>query len=207
MKRRRSIYVLLSLLVIVAGIGVLGWSMLSRGFSARDEPSSAEAYVARGFRRLAMPRKAREVRNPVKSSPEVLAAAMEHYADHCATCHGNDGSGRTLVGRGLYPKPPDMTLPATQQLSDGELYYVIENGVRLTGMPAFGENAGNEEDTESWALVNFIRHLPSITDEELAAMKAMNPKSPSELAKEERTRKFLEGDDSPSPEGSHDHHH
>ena len=207
MKRTRSIYVLLILLIVIAGLGALGWYMVARGFSAKDEPSSAEAYVARRFRRLAIPIKAREARNPVKNSPEVLSAAMAHYADHCAICHGNDGSGRTLIGRGLHPKPPDMTLPATQQVSDGELYYVIENGIRMTGMPAFGQGTDSEEDMESWELVDFIRHLPNLTDEELAVMKTMNPKSPAELAKEERSRKFLEGDDSPSPEGSHDHHH
>ena len=55
--------------------------------------------------------------------------------------------GETLIGRGLYPKPPDMTAGGTQQLTDGELYTIIENGVRFTGMPAFGEEAGYE----TWA--------------------------------------------------------
>lgn len=208
MKRSQFKYGLLILLVVVViAIGGLAWSMISRGFSARDEPSAAEAYVARSFRRMAIPRKTREIRNPIETTPEVLAGAMEHFADHCAICHGNDGGGRTLIGRGLYPKPPDMSQPETQKLTDGELYYVIENGVRLTGMPAFGQEPGNEDDKESWMLVNFIRHLPQMTDDEVASMKTMNPKSPSELAKEERTRRFLEGDDSPPPEGSHDHHH
>ena len=74
-------------------------------------------------------------------------------------------------------------------------------------MPAFGEDAGNEQNSESWHLVHFIRHLPSITDDELAEMKKMNPKSPAELAKEERMRKFLAGDDSLPQEDNHEHHH
>ena len=102
-------------------------------------PRSAEAFVARRLRRLAMPSAARDAKNPVQVSPEVLSAGTAHWADHCATCHGNDGRGKTLIGRGLYPKPPDMTEAATQQLTDGELYYIIENGIRFTGMPAFGE--------------------------------------------------------------------
>src|SRR5438105_12307474 len=89
-----------------------------------------------------------------------------------------------------------MTEAGTQELTDGELFYVIHNGIRLTGMPAFGEEGTNGPDNESWALVHFIRHLPAMTDEEVAEIKNMNPKSPSELAKEERMRKFLEGDDS-----------
>ena len=74
-------------------------------------------------------------------------------------------------------------------------------------MPAFGEEAGNDQNGESWELVHFIRHLPAITEEELAAMKKMNPKSPMELAQEEKIRKFLQGDDSASPETGHEHHH
>ena len=207
MKRGRSQYVLLLLLVVVGGVVVLAWYLVSRGFSARDEPSAAEAYVARRMRRMGIPSKATAARNPVGTSPEVLSEAMEHYADHCAICHGNDGKGNTLIGRGLYPKTPDMTLPETQQVTDGELYYVIENGVRLTGMPAFGEGTGNEDSRETWALVDFIRHLPNITVEELETMKKMNPKSPAELEKEERIRKFLEGDDSPVSKTGHEHHH
>jgi len=96
-----------------------------------------------------------------------------------------------------------MRQAPTQQLTDGELYYIIENGIRFTGMPAFGEESAGMGDDESWALVAFIRHLPTIAAEEIEAMKKMDPKSPAELAKEERIRKFLEGDDTPVSE----HHH
>jgi len=181
--------------------------MLSQGFSARDEPSRVEAFIAQRLRRIAIPAGARQLENPEKSSPEVLSRAMEHFADHCASCHGNDGRGMTLFGRGLYPKPPDMTARATQELSDGELYYIIENGIRFTGMPAFGEEPDNNEDMETWDLVHFIRHLPNLTDDEAAQMKKMNPKSPAELEREERMRKFLQGEDTPPEEGTHEHHH
>ena len=205
MKRVRTKYMVL-LFLVVSGIALTGVYILSRGVSARDEPTAAEAFVARRLRHFAIPRGARDAKNPVEASPEVLSGATAHFADHCASCHGNDGRGATLIGRGLYPKPPDMTAAATQQLTDGELYYIIENGIRFTGMPAFGEEAGNDQDKESWDLVHFIRHLPSMTDEELAEMKKMNPKSPMELAQEERMRKFLQGDDSQPPESSHEHH-
>lgn len=96
---------------------------------------------------------------------------------------------------------------STQKLTDGQIYYIIENGIRFTGMPAFGENAGDEGDQESWDLVHFIRHLPQMTTDEIAQMKNMDPKSPSELAKEQEIRKFLQGDDSPAVENVHEHHH
>jgi mono/diheme cytochrome c family protein len=205
MKRGRIKYFVL--LMILIGILSTGVYILSRGFSARDEPTATEAFIARRLRHLAVPRNARGLANPVQAGPEVLSRAMAHFADHCASCHGNDGRGGTLIGRGLYPKPPDMTAAATQQLTDGELYYIIENGVRFTGMPAFGEDAGSDRNTESWDLVHFIRRLPSITDDEVTAMKKMNPKSPMELEREERMRKFLQGDDNPPAESSHEHHH
>jgi mono/diheme cytochrome c family protein len=199
-----------AVILVVAALGSVGYYFLQRGFSAREEPSSLETFIANRVRKLSIPGAAREAKNPVDASAEVLAAGMAHWADHCATCHGNDGRGTTMIGKGLYPKPPDMTEAATQQLTDGELYYVIENGIRFTGMPAFGEEsiqAANQQDSETWHLVHFIRRLPHLTDDEIAEMKKMNPKSPMELAQEERIRKFLQGDDSPPPENSHEHHH
>src|SRR5262245_50238916 len=169
MKRRGIKYFVV--LIILFGILSTGFYVLSRGFSARDEPTAAEAFIARRLRHLAIPRNARGLANPVQAGPEVLSRAMTHFADHCASCHGNDGRGETLIGRGLYPKPPDMTAAATQQLTDAELYYIIENGVRFTGMPAFGEDVGNDRNLESWDLVHFIRRLPNITGDEVAAMK------------------------------------
>jgi mono/diheme cytochrome c family protein len=201
--KRYAVIVLLAL----AGISLVGVYIVSRGISAREKPGALETFVARRLRHLAIPRGARELRNPVESSPQVLSAGTAHFADHCASCHGNDGRGETMIGKGLYPKPPDMTGTDTQELTDGELYYIIENGVRFTGMPAFGEEEGNEANEESWHLVHFIRHLPKLSDDEVAAMKKMNPTSPMERAREEQMRKFLEGDDSPPPEETHEHGH
>src|SRR5207247_5574691 len=67
---------------------------------------------------------------------------------------------------GLYPKPPDLRLPETQNLTDGELFWIIENGVRFTGMPAFSNSGGHGGMLDSWKLVHFIRHLPHLTRSE-----------------------------------------
>ncbi len=192
-------------LVIAVAIVVTAY-VAWRGFSARDNPNAAEVFIARQLRHMAVPRAARQMTNPVPAGPEVLAEAMEHFADHCAVCHGNDGSGNAAIGKGLYPKPPDMRQASTQNLSDGELYYIIHNGVRFTGMPAFGpDNAGQDED--SWKLVRFIRHLPEMTEEELARMKDMNPKSPADLKEEDEIKRFLEGGESAPSGETHEHHH
>ena len=93
------------------------------------------------------------------------------------------------MGQKLYPRVPDMRLPRTQNLSDGEIYYIIENGVRFTGMPAWGSGGTNDHDT--WHLVLFVRHLPKLTDEDLQDMKGMNPRSPAEMKEEQRENEFL----------------
>src|SRR6185295_13745805 len=165
------------LLVVVCGIALTSLN----GLSARSQPSAVERVLALMVRRWAIPRGAANAVNPVPFSAETWAEARAHFADHCASCHANDGSGRTTIGQNLYPKTPDMRLPPTQQLTDGELYWTIANGVRLTGMPAFGSGAN---DTDTWKLVHFIRRLNELSAEQLKDMEGMNPRSPAEIEEE-----------------------
>jgi hypothetical protein len=80
----------------------------------------------------------------------------------------------------------------TQQLTDGELFYIIENGVRLTGMPGWGD--GSEESKRaSWHLVTFIRHLPNLTPEEKLEMERLNPKSAEDWRELQEDEEFLQG--------------
>jgi mono/diheme cytochrome c family protein len=113
----------------------------------------------------------------VADTPEARNAGLEHFARYCAMCHDDDGSGRNApLGRGLFPKPPDMRTSLTQELTDGELFYIIENGVRFTGMPAFGSEPPTEAgDRLAWQLVRFIRHLPRLTREEIARIESLSP--------------------------------
>ena len=206
---RRPMWELAVLTVAVALVlGILaGVYLVTVGVSARSEPGRVETFVARTVRNLAIVRHAPDVQNPVPGGDEAIAAGRAHFADHCASCHANDGSGETEMGRGLYPRAPDMRLPATQDLSDHELFYIIENGIRFTGMPGWttGTKAGEED---SWRLVYFVRHLPTITPDEIEEMEALNPKSPDEIRQEIAAEEFLRGGDSaPSaPEApSHEH--
>jgi len=159
--------------------------------------------MARDARHLAIPSSAQSLHNPIAASEENLRDGRLHFADHCATCHSNDGSGDTMLGRGLYPKPPDLRLPETQKLSDGELFWVIENGVRFTGMPAF---AGPGTENDSWKLVQFIRHLPQLTTDERVEMEKYNPKGPDDRIEEQQEDDFLNGA-TPAPKPESHHHH
>ena len=100
-----------------------------------------------------------------------------------------------------------MTLASTQSLSDGELFATIENGIRLTGMPGWGDGTA-ESGYGSWGLVHFIRHLPELTPEEIAEMEALNPKTPEEWEEMQAEEAFLSGGTEPSEDhSSTDHAH
>ena len=195
------------IVVVVFGLGLLtGAYIVVAGVSARPQPSALESMTARTIRGIAIRARVRGVTNPVPASEAVITEGMEHFADHCAVCHGNDGSGNSEMGRGLYPRAPDMRLPATQNLSDAELFYIIENGVRLTGMP--GWSTGTKEgEISSWHLVHFIRHLPKLTEEEIQQMENLNPKSPAEYQQKLEEEKFLQGGDAPTAPPSPTHEH
>lgn len=197
--------VILGIIAVVVIVGIVAFaSMIRRGFSAHEEPSRVEAVMARAMRHWAVPSDLRDMKNPLPLTPEIVAEGRAHFADHCAGCHGNDGKGGGM-GSQMYPKAPDMTLAATQSLSDGELFSIIENGVRLTGMPGFGSGTA-ESAHGSWGLVHFIRHLPKLTPEELAEMQKLNPKAPEEWQQMQAEEAFLAGEgEAPAAAPAADH--
>src|SRR2546426_48017 len=134
-------------IAIIAGVILL---REAAGFSARRAPGAFERWAAQEARALALPGGVQTIRNPVPETPAVIQEATEHWADHCASCHANNGSGETVMGKGMYPPAPDMRLSATQERTDGELFFIIRNGIRITGMPAWGQPADPGED--SWKL-------------------------------------------------------
>ncbi len=163
-------------LLVVMGVGGIGYVMAT-GLRGQPHPGAVETFVARAVRGLAIPGATRARTNPLPASPEHIAAGREHFTHYCQMCHGPDGSGQdTPFGRGLFPKPPDMRTDITQRLTDGELLYIIINGVRFTGMPAFGTGVEDEKGEElAWQLVHFVRRLPHLTPEEIEEVRAANP--------------------------------
>lgn len=150
----------------IAAVGVYGLRTIRAGFSTASEPSYLERVAARSARNLSIPRNARLEPNPFKLVPDSLKEGRESFIARCAICHGSDGSGKTEIGRNLYPKVPNLQLPETQRLSDGELRYIIRNGVRLTGMPGWAR-PHDEQSDDSWKLVLFIRNLLQLTPDEI----------------------------------------
>ena len=198
--------IIVSAMALVGIVVAVGSAILHDGVSARATPTKLEIMIARNVRHLAIPSNARQTQNPVLNSPEDMSAARLHFADHCAVCHGNDGGGQTMYGGGLFPKPPDLRLRETQDLGDGELFWIIENGVRFTGMPAFANSGEHGGEQDSWKLVHFIRHLPHLTGAERIEMERYNPKGPEDRAEEQRENDFLNGTTPQQNAKSQDHH-
>jgi mono/diheme cytochrome c family protein len=185
---KAALWVLLA--VVVAG-SAYGTFLIRRGFSTKDQPSLLETVIARAARSMSIPNSAKDAKNPYAATAENLTAGREHFADHCATCHANDGSGQTDMGPNFYPKSPDLRLAQTQNLTDGEIFYIINNGVRLTGMPGWGES---HDADDTWKLVLFIRHLSQLSADEKKDMERFNPKG-------------ADDDEAHGEEGDHHHHH
>lgn len=196
MKRALRVAAWLAFLLVLVVAGALVF-LQGRGVSARPQPSWIEARTALFLRGWLTPPTYKGLRNPVSATPANFASARQHFADHCASCHANDGSGATEMGRSFYPKTPDMRLPRTQDLSDGELFYFIENGVRLTGMPAWSTGT-LEGEKASWELVHFIRRLSTLTPDDIAEMERFNPTSRAQLEEEQKVEEFLKGE-TPDP--------
>lgn len=189
--------------VLALATGIWLWTS---GIGTRSAPGPIETAVSRSARNAMIPSGARALPNPEPATSEHIRLGLEHWADHCASCHANDGTGNTELGRSLYPPAPDMRLAATQTLTDGELFYIIENGVKLTGMPAWGTGTP-EGQRDSWHLVQFIRRLPRLSEAELAEMEELNPRSAADWQALEEERRFLSGEvPAPSPSAStHEH--
>ncbi len=95
---------------------------------------------------------------PDLDKPEKLVLGVDHFAAHCAVCHGGPGVPKGDIGKGLYPPAPDLAHTATH-LSDAEMFWVIKNGIKMTGMPAWADHS----DEEIWATVAFLKKLPGMT--------------------------------------------
>jgi predicted CXXCH cytochrome family protein len=165
MNVKRALLVLLAVVILAAGYGAYA---IRRGFSAADQPSALEGLVLGTVRNLGIPSSARDEKNPWTAAPDTLQQARENFANHCASCHGKDGNGEGEIGQSIYPRPPDLRAALTQNLTDGEIHYIIRNGVRLTGMPALGNPHVEVENNNAWKLVLFIRSISQLSPQQKA---------------------------------------
>ena len=150
----------IALIVVLAGVALAAgvWRSLLPGLSsARNEPSAAEVLIATWLLQESVPAVAKIMVNPLGGDPADTAAGRNIFRQKCEICHGYDGSGKTDVGAGQYPRPPALQANIAA-MPDGEIFYHIRNGIRNTGMPAW-----SMPDIQIWQLVAYLRHLPVVT--------------------------------------------
>ena len=152
-----AIVALAGFLALVVFIAV-GWS---HGFNSRTEPTNLEGSIAMELHDSSIPGRYEKMQNPVPTEHLNLLEAGMLYEQRCAACHGDSGDGTTKFDGMMYPRPTDLRSDDTQGMSDGELYYTINNGIRWSGMPAFGSRGDNDENL--WKIVAYVRHLPKLT--------------------------------------------
>ena len=153
---------------LVAGaLGIVLWTG-SYDVAATNMAGQLEARVAAFALNHAIHRRAPVQTNPF-SSPEDIRDGLVSYKRNCVDCHGARNVPESNFGKGLNPPAPDLTLSFVRTMPDGELYWVVSNGIRMTGMPAF---SSTHTSNEIWKIVAFVRHLPEITADEQQVLNA-----------------------------------
>jgi mono/diheme cytochrome c family protein len=132
---------------------------LTLSCTASKTPSRVETALANMAKDVLIPIEAESLKNPLPKDGQVIAQGKQLYVQSCALCHSTDGHGRTELGRGMYPPAMDLTSPHVQHWTDAELFWIIQNGVRLTGMPSWQSSISN---TDTWKLTRFIHDLPRL---------------------------------------------
>ena len=159
----------------VVVISIVGLVMWSHGFNSRAEPSKLEENVSMTLHDSSIPDKYEKMKNPLAAGSINLVDAGSHYEEHCAVCHGDTGDGQTKFIGIMYPRPTNLLSDDTREMSDGELYFVIKQGIRFSGMPAFGKPG--DDDERAWKMVAYVRHLPQLTpaEEQQVLQKSQEP--------------------------------
>ncbi|TMJ61312.1 MAG: cytochrome c [Alphaproteobacteria bacterium] len=133
---------------------------------------------------------------PGFDDPANIPMGVEHFAAHCAVCHGAPGVPRGDIARGLYPPPPDLA-KAAPFYSAAELFWIVKNGIKMTGMPAWSDHS----DAELWATVAFVRKLPAMSEQEYARLVMANMAHGAQ-----HLHGSEEGWPAPTPSDGHPHH-
>jgi mono/diheme cytochrome c family protein len=121
--------------------------------------------------------RAGSVNAPAQFSEREIMAGFSDFNEMCVTCHGAPGKERSEIGKGLNPRPPSL-VRVTDHWSNGEIFWILKNGIKMTGMPAFGPT---HDDERIWAIVAFLTKLSDLTPERYAEMES-NQKSKSDRA-------------------------
>jgi mono/diheme cytochrome c family protein len=146
------------LLIVLAIVG--GWFVLQNmDISALNHPGRVENYLAIHAKHVMVSRAAQQsLPTESANNADNIEDGHTSYGSSCAGCHGYDGRTPTKLGNSFYPEAPSLAAPFVQRYSDAELFVVIRGGIRLSGMPGFGNYQPNDQ---LWNLVHYVRTLPN----------------------------------------------
>jgi mono/diheme cytochrome c family protein len=149
-----SVVVILLLIALCAGFAISRASI-----SALDEPGRLETVLATRAKHVIVAHQTAKMHiAEIPTSPAGTNAGQILFSVECASCHGKDGRSPTHIGQSMYPRVPDLGSPEVQEWSDPELFWIIQHGIRLSGMPGFQKF---DTDEQLWFLVHYIRTLPN----------------------------------------------
>jgi mono/diheme cytochrome c family protein len=150
-----TIIVLAAVLIVIEGMRF--------NFTALPKPGPLETRFASRAKLFFIGRASREgIPPPPRDKQASIETGNTQYGSDCAVCHATDGHAQGTPGQWMYPRASDLTSKRVQSYSDRELFWIIQNGIRYTGMPAFGKV---ETQDHIWDLVNYVRTLPSDSQE------------------------------------------
>jgi mono/diheme cytochrome c family protein len=158
-----------ALIGVVVAVALMLFLVMPRmQWNATARPSATEKWVIRYVLGRWVRSNASSEANPIPETPENLAEGEHEYNEHCAVCHGLDGNAENHVEGEFYPPIPRLAKGAAF-LSDGQLYFILGNGIRMTAMPGF---ATRHSSDELWKIILWVRHFPNLTAEERATIQA-----------------------------------
>jgi len=102
------------------------------------------------------------IKAPSLKDPKLQEGGMHEFHEMCRLCHGAPGYPNSEFAQGLYPAPPNLATKYVQTWDDGQLFWIVKNGIKMTGMPSFGVTHG---DNELWTIIAFLRRLPELKPE------------------------------------------
>ena len=155
----RTLAMFLIILIAVTGAAVYFY-VRATGISALQTPSTMEEYGAMRAKHWLVHRASEQGSIPTETRATAENATDGHvqYGSLCAGCHGYDGRTPTKLGSSMSPGVPSLAGPGVQNYSDAELYTVIHDGIRMSGMPGF---ASSQSSDQIWNLVHYVRTLPA----------------------------------------------
>ena len=170
MKMKNKWMILLSfvagiLVTLVVPIILLAMGAINMG--ADVKPGLIERTIAPWALDRSVEKRAPTETNPYAGNSAAIATGLDHYRENCVMCHGAPGVEAADLSKGIYPSAP--SLDKENDTSDGEFFWVVKHGIRMTAMPAFGPT---HTDDDIWKIVAFIRQLPDLTPQERNSLRA-----------------------------------